>query len=380
VSLGAGSSLTPSLSPSFIPAQGQSFVLINNDGADPVNGIFNGLPEGSVITLNSVYQFVLSYIGGNGNDVVLTSLNGLSLPTVTVVSSLNPSTPGQNVMFTATVSGSGPVPTGTVTFLDGLGTLASTPLNGSGVATYSTTLLGVGTHSISAQYNSDANYGGAVSSSLAQVVGQASQFLSFDPPPTVTIGGTGTVLATSANPNSGNPIQYSTLSTDCSVDSSSGVVTGLQVGTNNCTITASQAGDVNYLAGTASQILSISKVTSSLALGSTCTLTFVESQPFTFIAAVTGLSPTGTVTFDDGNSQTLCSSVALSGATATCTSSALTSPSATATTYLLSGGYSGDGNNTASVAAVPLVVVVLSVADVVFRYGFESATAQCPVE
>jgi hypothetical protein len=109
-------------------------------------------------------------------------------------------------------------------------------------------------------------------------------------------------------------------------------------------------------------------------------LTFVESQPFTFSAAVTGLSPTGTVTFDDGNSQTLCSSVALSGATATCTSSALTSPSATATTYLLGAGYSGDGNNTASVASVPLVVVVLSAADVLFRDGFESVTAQCPVE
>jgi hypothetical protein len=241
-------------------------------------------------------------------------------------------------------------------------------------------LLGVGTHSISAQYNSDANYGGAVSTTLAQVVGQASQFLTFDPPPIVTIGGTGTVVATSANPNSGNSIQYSTLSPDCSVDSSSGVVTGLQVGSNNCTITASQAGNANYLAGTASQILSISKVTSSLSLASTCMLTFVESQPFTFSAAVTGLSPTGTVTFDDGNFQTLCSSVPLSTGTATCTSSALASPSATATTYLLGAGYSGDGNNTTSTASAPLVVVVLSATDVVFRNGFDSATAQCPVE
>ncbi len=381
VSLGAGSTLNVSLSPSFIPAQGQTFVLITNDGTDPVNGTFNGKPEGSVITLNTIYQFVLSYIGGIGNnDVVLTSLNGLPLPTVTLVSSLNPSTPGQNVMFTATVSGSGPVPTGTVTFLDGSSTLASTALNGSGVATYSTTLLGVGTHSISAQYNSDANYGGAVSSTLAQVVGQASQFLTFDPAPTVTVGGTGTVLATSANPNSGNPVQYSTLSTDCLVNSFSGVVTGIQVGTNNCIIAASQAGNANYLAGSASQILSISKVTSSLVLGSTCMRTFVESQPFTFSAAVTGLSPTGTVTFDDGNFQTLCSSATLSGGIANCTSSALTSPSATATTYLLGAGYSGDGNNTASVASAPLVVVVLSAADVLFRNSFDSVTAQCPVQ
>ncbi|MEO5623291.1 MAG: Ig-like domain-containing protein, partial [Dokdonella sp.] len=367
-------------SPSFIPAQGQQFVLINNDGADPVNGTFNGLPEGSVITLNSVYQFVLSYVGGSGNDVVLTSLNGLPLPSVTLLSSLNPSTPGQNVTFTATVAGSGPVPTGTVTFLDGFSTLATTALNGSGIATYSTTALSVGTHSIVAQYNSDSNYGGSVSSTLAQVVGQASQFLTFNPAPTVTVGSPGTVLATSANPNSGNPIQYSTLSADCSVNSASGVVTGIQVGTNNCTITASQAGNANYLAGSASQILSINKVTSSLGLGSPCMLTFVESQPFTFSAVVSGLSPTGTVTFNDGNFQTLCASVPLSGGTASCTTSTLASPSATTTTYLLGASYSGDSNNTASLASAPLVITVLSATDVMFRDGFEPATAQCPVE
>ncbi|MEO7324350.1 MAG: Ig-like domain repeat protein [Dokdonella sp.] len=379
VTLGATSSLNVSLSPSFIPAQGQSFVLINNDGADAVSGTFNGLPEGSLVTLNTVYQFTLSYVGGSGNDVVLTSLNGLPLPSVTLISSVNPSTPGQNVMFTATVSGSGPVPTGTVTFFDGFSTLASAPLNGSGVATYSTTALSVGTHSIVAQYNSDSNYGGNVSPALAQVVGQASQFLTFNPPPIVTIGGTSTVLATSANPNSGNAIQYSTLSPDCSVNASSGLVNGLLVGTNNCTITATQAGNANYLVGTATQILSISKVTSTLSLGSTCMRTFVESQPFTFTATVTGLSPSGTVAFDDGNFQTLCSSVPLSGGTATCTTSMLDSASPT-TTYSLGASYSGDGNNTTSLASAPLVITVLDTAEVVFRDGFEPVSLQCPVE
>jgi len=43
----------------------------------------------------------------------------------TVTSSLNPSTFGQSVTFTATVSSAGGTPTGTVTFYDGATTLGT---------------------------------------------------------------------------------------------------------------------------------------------------------------------------------------------------------------------------------------------------------------
>ncbi|MGV3485139.1 MAG: beta strand repeat-containing protein, partial [Planctomycetaceae bacterium] len=50
----------------------QAFTIIDNDGNDPVSGTFDGLPEGATITLGaSVLQ--LSYVGGDGNDVVLTA-------------------------------------------------------------------------------------------------------------------------------------------------------------------------------------------------------------------------------------------------------------------------------------------------------------------
>jgi len=52
-------------------ALGQQFVIINNDLADPITGTFNGLPQGSTITAGN-YKFMISYIGGTGNDVVLT--------------------------------------------------------------------------------------------------------------------------------------------------------------------------------------------------------------------------------------------------------------------------------------------------------------------
>jgi hypothetical protein len=89
------------MSASFVPARGQVYMLIKNDGSDAVTGTFNGQPEGSVIVLNG-YQLVLSYVGGDGNDVILTSLNGKEPSTATVSSTANPSTPGQSVTFTRT--------------------------------------------------------------------------------------------------------------------------------------------------------------------------------------------------------------------------------------------------------------------------------------
>ena len=52
-------------------AQG-SFTIIFNDGTDAVSGTFAGLAEGAEVLLGT-QQFVLSYIGGTGNDVTLTS-------------------------------------------------------------------------------------------------------------------------------------------------------------------------------------------------------------------------------------------------------------------------------------------------------------------
>ena len=58
----------------FVPVTADSFTIINNDGADPVSGTFDGLPEGAVVSnfLGLGRQATISYVGGDGNDVVLT--------------------------------------------------------------------------------------------------------------------------------------------------------------------------------------------------------------------------------------------------------------------------------------------------------------------
>jgi len=55
---------------SYTPALSSTYVIINNDGSDAVTGIFSGLVEGARIYIGS-YTYRISYVGGTGNDVVL---------------------------------------------------------------------------------------------------------------------------------------------------------------------------------------------------------------------------------------------------------------------------------------------------------------------
>jgi uncharacterized repeat protein (TIGR01451 family) len=105
-----------------------------------------------------------------GSSASLTQ--GVKLPSaVALTSSLNPSTYGQAVTFTATVSSTaGGTPSGSVTFKNGTATMGSSVLNGSGVATFTGSTLGRGTHSITAVYGGSASYMTSTSPVLTQTV------------------------------------------------------------------------------------------------------------------------------------------------------------------------------------------------------------------
>lgn len=64
----------------FAPSIGDSFTIIDNDGADPVSGNFFGLLEGTLFSEvfgTERFTFEISYLGGTGNDVVL-NLNSVA--------------------------------------------------------------------------------------------------------------------------------------------------------------------------------------------------------------------------------------------------------------------------------------------------------------
>ena len=90
------------------------------------------------------------------------ALKNTASTSTAVGSSLNPSLLGQSVTFTATVTSAGGTPTGTVQFKDGVNNLGTpVTLNGSGQATFTTSSLTAGTHTISAVYSGDTLFGGS---------------------------------------------------------------------------------------------------------------------------------------------------------------------------------------------------------------------------
>jgi hypothetical protein len=159
------------------PSAGKAAGTVNFYNGTTLLG--TGTLSGDLATWSSATLPVGSYsvtaiYAGNANDTGSTSA---ALPftveqattSVQLVSS-SPTVQVTNaVTFTATVSGSGGMPTGNVTFMDGANTLGSMPLN-SGVASFSTSSLAVGTHSITAIYAGDANDAGSTSGTVTEAV------------------------------------------------------------------------------------------------------------------------------------------------------------------------------------------------------------------
>lgn len=70
-SVSLGGSLFVSLFDGYTPTGLDTLAIILNDGSDPVSGTFDALPEGTAIGATG---FFISYGGGDGNDVVLTTV------------------------------------------------------------------------------------------------------------------------------------------------------------------------------------------------------------------------------------------------------------------------------------------------------------------
>jgi autotransporter-associated beta strand protein len=66
--VGLGNTLV--LSGTYVPVAGDQFILIDNDGADPVGGSFPGFFEGTTFTFNGRLMRI-TYVGGDGNDVAI---------------------------------------------------------------------------------------------------------------------------------------------------------------------------------------------------------------------------------------------------------------------------------------------------------------------
>jgi hypothetical protein len=212
-------------------------------------------------TINAVYL-------GDANDKLSSGVANLAVrqdtTTTTVTSSGTPSVLGQSVTFTATVAPVSPgagVPTGNVVFKDGATVLATVPLAG-GVATYSTSTLTQGVHSISAAYQGDTNNRASNSAALLQRVQSATAIALSSSNPSATTGNVVTFIATVSDvaPGTITPSGLVTFYDGTTVIGTATLAGGVArlklttLGTGAHSITAVYAGDVNHQGSTSSAI------------------------------------------------------------------------------------------------------------------------------
>ncbi len=192
----------------------------------------------------------------SSSPALVQTVNAL-ISSTALSSSLNPSTAGQAVTFTANVaSTSSGTPTGSVQFLDGTTVLANSTL-ATGIASLTTNVLSTGSHSMTATYSGDSTYSGSTSSILTQSVNPtlATQTVLTSSPNPSTVGQavtfSATVTATSGTPT--GSVQFSDGSTALGTGTLAGggasvSVSSLSGGTHS--ITATYSGDSTYSGST----------------------------------------------------------------------------------------------------------------------------------
>ena len=231
----------------------------------------------------------------------------------------NPSTVGQLVSFTATVTSGSGTPSGTVQFRDGVTNLGAPVTLTAGQATFTTTALGAGAHSITAVYSGDVTFATSTSAAVAHQVDaptltptSTSVVRSAGPNPSVTgqsVSFTATVTSGSGTPSGTVQFKDGVTNLGAPVTLAAGqatlATTTLSVGAHS--ITAVYSGDVTFATSTSAAVAHQVDApaltpTSTSVVRSAGPNPSVTGQSVSFTATVTTGSgtPTGTVQFKDG--------------------------------------------------------------------------------
>ena len=350
---------------------GSVVFTIDGNAGSPVTVDANGQATYSTNSLTTGSHTVSAAFTGNsgwGNSSANGSAQNVTDGSTTSVSSSpNPSTFGQSVTFTATVSaannGAG-TPTGSVVFtIDGN---AGSPVtvDGTGHASYSTSSLGVGSHTVSAAFTGTGGWGNSSGNGGNQQVND----------------GTSTSVGSSPNPsNLGQSVTFT--ATVTAADNGAGTPTGSVVftidGNAGSPVTVNGSGNASYstsslglgshtvsaaFTGTGGWQNSSGNGASQVVNGPTTTVVgsslnpSVTGQNVTFTATVTsnggGGIPTGSVTFLDGATTLATVAVDGTGHASTSTSSlSIGSHTITANFSGTNGWQNSSGNMTQTVNA-----------------------------
>ena len=302
-----GESVT--LTATVSPAAATGTVTFYDDGAELGTGTLSGgvaalavstLSVGTHANLTAAYEGDTNYEGSSSpahSHEVTRATTATAL-----VSSPNPSTYGEIVTLTATVSP--PVATGTVTFYDD-GTELGTGTLSAGTATLADSTLSVGTHAnLTAVYGGDTNYAGSASPAHSHEVTRAATATALTSTPNPSVYGEAVTLTATVSPSAatgtvtfhddGVELGAGTLSAGTAT-----LIDSTFAGGTHANLTAVYAGDANY-AGSISPAHSheVTRAETATALTSSPNPS-VYGEIVTLTATVNPATATGTVTFYD---------------------------------------------------------------------------------
>jgi Bacterial Ig-like domain (group 3)/Domain of unknown function (DUF4214) len=346
----------------FQPTGQPSFVAIDNMGNAAIAGTFAGLPEGASFSVSS-QSFKISYVGGDGNDVVLTRLLGT---TISVDASPTSSVFGQDVSLSAFVvpdEATGVEPTGSVAYFAGALPLGTAPLVG-GMATLNTDALPVGDNSVTAQYLGDGNFGASTSDAVTLPVAQAATTTMLSADPTSSVFGQNIALTAAVmlvSPGNGVPTGsvefFDGLSSLGIVALDNGEATlntsSLPLGDNS--VTAQYLGDADFTVSTSDAVtVTVAQAATTTSLNANPNPA-AEGEIVALTAAVAATSPgsgvpTGSVEFFNG-ADSLGTAELIAGV------ATLETPNLPLAANVITAGYQGDENYEPSVSD-PLIVNV----------------------
>lgn len=327
--------------------------------------LVNGQASYSTSSLTTGTHFIIAVYSGDSSYAAGSTmlpeivLNGT---TTVITSSMNTSPFGTSVTFTATVSAADGTPTTKVMFKDGNTVLANVDLV-NGQATYTTSALSVGQHTISAVYRGE----GGPNTTHIPAVGTVSQTIQ-SATNTAIMGSlspsvfgqlvTFTATISAVNPNAGVAVGTVTFTEGATVLASGIPVDGtghasfstatLSVASH--TITATFTGTGGWLNSANSTTQVVTKASSTTTLISSLNPAGVNKSVI-FAVMVTDNSggsttPTGTVTWKDGNKILGTATLDANG------QASFTTSSLKLGNHSITAVYSGDGHFTTSTSLI----------------------------
>jgi hypothetical protein len=378
VNAAVGAPITPALKVQVQDAAGNPVSSATNPitispGNNPTGAALSGTTTVNAVGGTATFADLSINKPGTGYTLAATSTSGLTgaistafdvvnASSTTTISNINPGSTvvGQPYIVTFTVAAAPPAsgtPTGVVTVSDGAGATCTAQAPSGSCALTSTS---AGAKSVVATYAGDANFAGSASPAQSHAVGPAATTAlitpnGVSPEPSffgqaITVGFSVTVNP----PGSGTPVGNVTISYQgagsCSAPAAAGQCsfTPTETGTRNLRATfapstpdwsADQSPNVAH---------TVNQATTSTAIGSSKNPANAGEQ-VSFAATVTVAAgagtPTGTVTFRDGNATFATVTLAGNG-------TASASQSFTAGQHNITAQYSGDGNFAGSTSAV----------------------------